>query len=169
MANSKAKSVAVDPVGDALKQLKLRHLTCALDVARLGSVREAADALCVTESAVSKTLRELEEHLGVRLFERSTKGMLLTQAGRQFMNYAHSALHMLQTGVTLASGGSNAPRVAIRVGAMAVVAATFLPDVMRRFLEIDAGSRIEIASGSGESLLERLRAGSLDVVLSTLR
>jgi LysR family pca operon transcriptional activator len=154
-----------DLVGDALKHLKLRHLTCALDVARLGSVREAADALCVTESAVSKTLRELEEQLGVRLFERSSKGMLLTQAGRQFMNYAHSALNTLQTGVTLASGRPMGPPIAIRLGAMAVVSATFLPEVVRRFLETNGDSLVEIASGSGELLLERLRAGYVELVL----
>ena len=95
-------STTVDAVADTLKHLKLRHLSCALDVARTGSVRAAAAALCVTESAVSKTLRELEEQLGVRLFERSKKGMTLTETGRQFTNYAHSALDALHTGVALA-------------------------------------------------------------------
>ena len=153
-----------DPAADVLKHLKLRHLSCALDVARLGSVKDAADALCVTESAVSKTLRELEEHLGLRLFERSAKGMLPTQAGRQFLNYAHSALNTLQAGVTLASGRSSG-QISIRIGAMAVVSATFLPEVVYRFLPSAGDCRVEIASGSGELLLQRLRAGDIDLVL----
>ncbi len=159
------RAPAADSVAEVLKHLKLRHLTCALDVARLGSVRAAADALCVTESAVSKTLRELEEQLGLRLFERTPQGMLLTEAGRQFTNYAHSALSTLQTGVSLACGERTGPAVAIRIGAMSVVSATFLPEVACRFVEASGECLVEIATGSGELLLSRLRAGDIELVL----
>jgi LysR family pca operon transcriptional activator len=159
------RAPAADFVAHVLKQLKLRHLSCALDIARLGSVKEAAEALCVSESAVSKTLRELEEQLGVRLFERSAKGMLPTASGRQFINYAHSALNTLQAGVAVASGRSADPARAIRIGAMAVVSATFLPGIVSRFLVTEGDTRVEIASGSGEILLSRLRAGDVDLVL----
>ncbi|MBS0320019.1 MAG: LysR family transcriptional regulator [Proteobacteria bacterium] len=159
------RETRVDPVSDVLKHLKLRHLTVALDVARLGSVRAAADVLCVTESAVSKTLRELEEQLGVRLFERTKDGMLLTEAGRRFSDYAHSALATLQTGLSIAGGERQGPRVTLRIGAMTVVTATFLPEVVRRFVEDLEGCLVEIASGTGDQLLHRLRAGEVDVVL----
>jgi LysR family pca operon transcriptional activator len=156
---------AVDAVADTLKHLKLRHLSCALDVARTGSVRAAAAALCVTESAVSKTLRELEEQLGVRLFERSKKGMTLTEAGRQFTNYAHSALDALHTGVALASGERTEPATVIKIAAMTVVSSAFLPELVRRFLATHADSVVEITSGSGTLLLERLRSGAVELVL----
>jgi LysR family pca operon transcriptional activator len=159
---------AGDAVAETLKHLKLRHLTCALDVARTGSVRGAADALCVTESAVSKTLRELEEQLGVRLFERSKKGMSLTEAGRQFTNYAHSALDALHTGVSMASGEHTGPAVVIRIAAMTVVSVAFLPEVVRRFLAANSDSLVEITSGPGALLLERLRSGDVDLVLGRL-
>jgi len=162
--NAKRTPLA-DPVAEVLKHLKLRHLTCALDVARLGSVRAAADALFITESAVSKTLRELEEQLGLRLFERTPQGMLLTEAGRQFTNYAHSALNALQTGVSIAFGERTGPPIAIRIGAMTVVSATFLPEVVRHYLAESGDCLVEIASGSGELLLQRLRAGYVDLVL----
>ncbi len=156
---------AADAAIDTLKHLKLRHLSCALDVARTGSVRAAADALCVTESAVSKTLRELEEQLGVRLFERSRKGMTLTEAGRQFTNYAHSALDALQTGVALVSGERSEPTAVIKIAAMTVVSAAFLPEVVRRFLDTNRDCLVEITSGSGALLLERLRTGHVELVL----
>jgi LysR family pca operon transcriptional activator len=159
------RTPAVDPVAEVLKHLKLRHLTCALDVARLGSVRAAAQSLCVTESAVSKTLRELEEQLGVRLFERTPQGMLLTEAGRQFTSYAHTALHSLHTGVSLASGEASGPAVVIRIGAMSVASATFLPDVVQRFVGASGECLVEIATGSGELLLSRLRGGDIELVV----
>lgn len=152
-------------VSDTLKHLKLRHLSCALDVARTGSVRAAAAALCVTESAVSKTLRELEEHLGVRLFERSAKGMVLTDAGRRFTHYAHSALDALETGVSLASGEQAEPATVVRIGAMTVVSAAFLPELVRRFLDAQPDTLVEIATGSAPHLLERLRTGHVALVL----
>lgn len=154
-----------DPVADTLKHLKLRHLGCALEVARTGSVRGAADALFVTESAISKTLRELEESLGVRLFERTKKGMTLTEAGRQFATYAQTALDALHTGVSVASGARVLPPTVIRIAAMTVVSASFLPDLVRRFLASYPDSLVEIVAGSGTALLERLRRAEVEIVL----
>jgi LysR family transcriptional regulator, pca operon transcriptional activator len=156
---------ASDAAANTVKHLKLRHLSCALDVARTGSVSAAAQALCVTESAVSKTLRELEEQLGVRLFERSRKGMALTESGRQFTNYAHSALEALHTGVAVASGQRIEPATVLKIAAMTVVSVTFLPELVRRFLAANRDSLVEISSGSGALLLERLREGNVELVL----
>jgi len=155
----------VEATAGNLKHLKLRHLSCALDIARMGSVRAAADVLCVTESAISKTLRELEEQLGVRLFSRSKNGMLLTEAGKQFTSYANSALEAIHTGFSIARGEGIGPATVIKVGAMAAVSATFLPDVVRRFLGAANESLVEIASGSSVMLLERLRAGYMELIL----
>jgi LysR family pca operon transcriptional activator len=159
------RSNSTGALADPLKHLKLRHLTSALDVARTGSVRATADALCVTESAVSKTLRELQDLLGVQLFERSKTGMALTESGKRFTDYAHTALEALRSGVALASGASAGPATVIRIAAMTVVSAAFLPEVVRRFVLANNDSLVEISSGSGSSLLERLRAGDVDLVL----
>ena len=56
-------------------RMKIRHLQCFMEVARLGHVGRAAEQLAVTQPAVSKTLRELEEFLNVRLFTRGPKGL----------------------------------------------------------------------------------------------
>ena len=54
-----------------------RHIRCFLEVARLSSVGQAATALAISQPAVSKTLRELEDRLGRRLFERSGRRLRL--------------------------------------------------------------------------------------------
>lgn len=71
-------------------RIKIRHLQCFLETARLRHVGRAADRLCVTQPAVSKTLRELEDILAVRLFERSGRGLALTSVGRLFQEHAQT-------------------------------------------------------------------------------
>ena len=66
-------------------RIKFRHLTCFLEVARQRSVVKAADTLSITQPAVSKTIRELEEHLDARLFDRSKRGVTLTDFGKVFL------------------------------------------------------------------------------------
>ena len=66
------------PLTSALARLQLRHLHCFLAVARLGSLRRAAETLSITQPAVTKTVAELEDILGVRLFHRGRRGAVLT-------------------------------------------------------------------------------------------
>ncbi len=157
--------VARDPIVEVFKHLKLRHLTCALEVARLGSLRAVADSFHITESAVSKTIRELETHLGTRLFERSKHGMALTDSGREFASYAEGAIRTLQLGVANATGGRLTRTPRIRIGAMAVVSATFLPEVIHRFTSAHGACLIEIVGGPGDELLAGVRAGDIDILL----
>ena len=66
-------------------RIKYRHLVCFLEMARQGSLARAADVLAVSQPAMSKTLKELEELLTVSLFVRSKSGIRLTEAGVAFL------------------------------------------------------------------------------------
>lgn len=66
-------------------RIKYRHLLCFLEIARQGSLARAADILSISQPAISKTLKELEDLLEARLFERSRQGVELTPAGTRFM------------------------------------------------------------------------------------
>ncbi|WP_081610837.1 LysR family transcriptional regulator [Thioalkalivibrio sp. ALJ7] len=68
--------------------LELRHLRAVCEIVRLGSVTAAADSLCVTQSALSHQLRQLEERLGVTLFERRTRPVRLSAAGERLLQAA---------------------------------------------------------------------------------
>jgi len=81
------------------RRVKIRHLQCFLEVARNRSIMRAADSLAITQPAVSKTIRELEETLDVRLFDRSKKGVTPTKYGELFLRYAGASLTALQQGV----------------------------------------------------------------------
>lgn len=76
--------------------LKLEHFEYMRTVARLGSIRKAAEALYVSQPYLSHCLRELEEELGVRLMERSFQGILLTGPGEEFVRYAEEIQTVLE-------------------------------------------------------------------------
>ncbi len=76
-----------------------RSITLFIKTAELGSLRQAAAAQGVTPQAASQALAQLEQHLGVRLFHRTTRSMSLTDEGRQFLESAQPALYGLERAV----------------------------------------------------------------------
>ena len=111
-------------------RMKIRHLQCFLEVARLGHVGRAADQLAVTQPAVSKTLRELEEMLAVRLFARGPRGLTLTAFGELFQHYAATGVVALQQAIDSVAQGRMRGDTIVRVGALPTVAARVMPEAV---------------------------------------
>ena len=81
----------------------LRQLRAFVAVARTGSFTLAAESLFITQSALSGLIKELEQALGLRLFDRSTRRVSLTAAGREFLASAESVLqHLRLAGIAAA-------------------------------------------------------------------
>lgn len=72
--------------------MNITQLKYVLEIARSASMREAASRLYVSQPALSASIRELEEELGILIFERTNKGISLTKAGREFLVYAKKAV-----------------------------------------------------------------------------
>ena len=72
--------------------MNITQLKYVLEIAGASSMREAAAKLYVTQPALSASVRELEEELGILIFERTNKGVSLTGAGREFLVYAKKAV-----------------------------------------------------------------------------
>ena len=72
--------------------MNINQLKYVIEVAASSSMREAATKLFVTQPALSESIRELEDELGILIFERTNKGSSVTEAGREFLNYAKSAV-----------------------------------------------------------------------------
>lgn len=146
-------------------RIKIRHLQCFLETARLRHVGRAADRLCVTQPAVSKTLRELEDILGVRLFERSGRGLALTSAGRLFQEYAHTGLTSLEQAIDSVSLGRVPGGTVIRIGALPTVAARLIPHAVEQLLKDRRDALVRLLAGHNRYLYERLRSQELDIVV----
>lgn len=147
--------------------MKFRHFRCFVEVARLGSLNRAAESLAITQPAVSKTLRELEEILGVPLFERTRRGVRLTEQGNVFRRHADAVLNALRRGLdsvdALRTGGGF-----VTVGVLPTVAARLMPETVRRFIEVQPAQTVRVISGTNPVLIERLRQGELDMVVGRL-
>lgn len=75
--------------------MNLHQIRCALEVSRVGSITRAAENLYISQPNLSRTIKELEQELGVRLFHRSTQGMRPTLQAAQFFRYAQNILQQM--------------------------------------------------------------------------
>lgn len=148
-------------------RIKLRHLHCFLEVARQGSIQRAADELAISQPAVSKTLRELEELLGNVLFERGRQGAVPTEAGTAFLHVVGPSMQALRRGIeNLRSDEFKAGE--LRLGVLSSVETWLMPEVIGRLHRQHQGLRISVQNGPAAYLLGLLRGGELDLVAGRL-
>ncbi|MCR6500628.1 pca operon transcription factor PcaQ [Shinella sp. CPCC 101442] len=149
-------------------RIKVRHLQTFVEVARQKSVMKAAGLLHVSQPAVTKTIRELEEVLGVAVFERDGRGIRITRYGEVFLKHAGAALAALRNGLDSVSQARAGAAPPVRIGALPTVSTRIMPGAMRLFLGEETGARVKIVTGENAVLLEQLRVGDLDLVIGRL-
>lgn len=149
-------------------RVKFRHLQTFLEVARQRSVGKAADALAITQPAVSRTLRELEDILGVALFDKEGRGIRLSHLGEIFLRHAAESLAAVRRGLDSVALAQRTEGPPVRIGTLPTASATFMPDAVAQFLAAGTGSQVTIVSGDNKVLLDGLRTGDLDMVVGRL-
>jgi LysR family pca operon transcriptional activator len=147
-------------------RIKIRHIACFLEVARLRSVVNAAQALNISQPAATKTVQELEEVLGAALFDRSRRRLALTAFGDVFYRYAASSIASLRQGIDAAQGAQET--AVIKIGAQPSVSARILPEAVRNYSSAEAGINTRIITGPNEYLLSLLRTGDVDLVIGRM-
>ena len=75
--------------------MNVLHMKYAVEVARLGSLNKAAESLLIAQPNLSRSVKELEAELGIAIFTRSAKGMVLTPEGEEFIGYANEILKQI--------------------------------------------------------------------------
>jgi LysR family pca operon transcriptional activator len=148
-------------------RIKFRHLVCFLEVARQGTLARAADKLAVSQPAISKTLKELEELLGATLFDRSKTGVSLTEAGVAFMRYAGPCVQALRDGVNSLRSGEHESGT-VRLGVLSTVESLLVPEVVRRLHERHPALVASVVTGPSAYLLSQLHVGELDLVVGRM-
>lgn len=137
-----------------------------LTIYETGNIHEAADEIGLTQPAVTMSLRQLEGDLGTKLFERTTKGVTPTEAGRIYYRHActlrQSALYAAQEIEKSVSGRSGT----LRIGAGVAWATTVIPgvliDIEKKFPDLS----INLVTGVGDQLATLFETGKLDVYLA---
>ena len=113
--------------------MTLRHLEIFRAVCTQESVTQAAERLNMTQPAVSMAIRELETFYGVRLFERMTRRLYITEAGRSLLQYADTVLSQFQESVQVLRQGGTRGRC--RFGMTVTIGETWLPAILTRLKE----------------------------------
>ncbi len=148
--------------------IKFRHLQIFIEVARQKSVGRAADILAISQPAVTKTIRELEEILGVKLFEKEGRGIKLGRIGEVFLRNAGASVASVLQGVDSVNQALLHSAPPVRIGALPTVSARIMPDAIKLYLRENVGSEIKIVTGENAVLLEQLRSAELDLVVGRL-
>ena len=147
--------------------VQVRHIRYVIAAADHGSFRRAAAALGVQESAVSRRVRDLEDRLGAPLFTRSTGGVQLTQAGKQFVQRGRKALSQIglaRAEVTAIGRGEDGE---IRVGIFSSLASGFLSDLFQAFGQRHKSVKLLFTDGNPAEHVAAVRRHQLDVAFLT--
>lgn len=147
--------------------IELRHLRYAVAAAHYGSFRRAAEALGVKQSSLSRRIRQMEDRLGVAVFERSNSGVRLTTAGTEILRASRHLVEGLDRMMASAKAAGRGEAGRLAIGFYTSLSAgnlraSFLEHA-RRFPEVE----IRMVEGARASLFAGLEHGTLDVAIVT--
>ncbi|EEH9651507.1 LysR family transcriptional regulator, partial [Salmonella enterica] len=145
------------------QRIRLRHLHTFVAVAQQGTLGRAAETLNLSQPALSKTLNELEQLTGTRLFERGRLGAQLTVPGEQFLTHAVKVLDALNTAGQALNRKEDASGDVVRVGALPTAALGILPAAIGRFHQQQKSTSLQVATMNNTMLLAGLKSGEIDL------
>ena len=137
------------------------------EVARMGNISAAAQNLFISQSAVSQSIKQLEEQLQVRLFSRSTKGVYLTSEGKLLQEYISHALGLIQSGEEKLAQSRQLLTGELIIGASDTVTKTYLLSRLEAFHRDYPDIRIRILNGTSHMVLNYLHAGQVDIAFAS--
>lgn len=146
-------------------RLKLRDLHVLAVLGEAGSMAAAADRLALSQSAVSKVVSELERSLGAQLVERSSRGVVLTDAGRILVARGRVIFDEVEQGLAEIQALSDPARGLVRIGTTEPMASVVAETVARLDAPYPA-LRFHVAISDTDTLIDALRRRELDVVLT---
>jgi DNA-binding transcriptional LysR family regulator len=146
----------------------LRHFRLLDALGEMRNVHRAAESLCITQSAATKTLAEIEGILGVPLFERTRRGVLPTESGRILIERARRVLCELELTREDLDGIIRGHAGLVRIGAFSLAAVGLVPKTIKRMEQMGPRIRILLQEAPPAVLLSALRRGELDLVVGRI-
>lgn len=145
------------------QRIRLRHLHTFVAVAQQGTLGRAAETLNLSQPALSKTLNELEQLTGTRLFERGRLGAQLTLVGEQFLTHAVKVLDALNSAGQALNRKEGLNNDIVRIGALPTAALGILPTVIGQFHKQQKDITLQVATMNNTMLLAGLKSGEIDI------
>lgn len=142
------------------------QLKTLIHVAELGSLSKASDRLHIAQPALSRQIRQLEKELGVYLFERHGRGMVITDAGNEVLQHATRIMDELEAIRSSVSGGQACLRGAVAIGTTPTIAEIATVPLVTRIREAHPELSIRISSAFSGYLVDWLQRGELELAIS---
>jgi DNA-binding transcriptional LysR family regulator len=143
----------------------LRQLQFFVAAAEAGSVSGAARALSISQSSVTEAVRALEDDLGVTLFDRQARGLLITHKGSAFLRHARQILADVATARTAFRDEAETATGRLSLGVTSLVAGYVLSDILSRFRRAFPQVELNVIEDNGDYLQHLLIGGELDVAV----
>lgn len=148
--------------------MTLTELKYIVAVAEARHFGQAAERCFVSQPSLSASVKNLEEELGVKLFERGKRGVFLTDAGEQIVAQARRALEEAERVKTVAHQGRDPLKGVLRLGIIHTVAPYLLPDLVAALRRLAPEMPLDVEENTTANLDRMLRAGELDAVILAL-
>ncbi len=145
----------------------LRQFAAFLRVARLGSFARAAEALGMSQPALSQSISQMEGLLGTRLFDRTTRSVRLTPEGVLLVPHAEAIIASVEDAVSAVRRQGAALRPRISVGTLPTHATVFLADILRLFRQRYPAAEVTVTDGTSDVLYAGIEAGHIDLALAS--
>lgn len=143
--------------------MELRQLATFIRVAQFKSFSRAAESLGYSQSAVTVQVRQLEEELGTRLFDRMGKRIALTDTGERFFSHACDVISQVNQ-ARLSVVSTAELRGTLHIGTIESLACLKLPAVLHLYRKYNPKVSIRVTVGEPEELIERMERGELDMI-----
>ena len=146
----------------------LRQLQYFVAVAEHGSISRAAHSLAISQSAVTESVKFLEEDLGVKLFDRHSRGLSITHKGHQFLRHATSILSEVSGARRALGQEAEAIRGRLQLGVTSLMAGYVMSDLLARYRRANPQVEVSAIEDNGEYLEHLLIGGELDVAVMVI-
>lgn len=150
-------------------ELDERQLRAFLAVAETGSLGRAAALVHLTQPSLSRMIQGMEQRLGHRLFDRQSKGMVLTAAGETLMPHARLLAFEMQATRDQLDALRGLRRGVVRIGAVAAVMRTLVTQAVGALLEAHPDLSVQMVEGTDGDLLNALLDRKVDLVVTASR
>ncbi|WPC76155.1 LysR family transcriptional regulator [Vibrio porteresiae] len=145
-----------------------RQLDAFLKVAELESFTEAAELLHLTQPSLSSQIRQLEHTLRIKLFERTTRKVVLTEAGQTFLPAAERTLHRLNSALKDMHNLADGQTGRVSFAALLTVGASLIPAAMAQFQQRYPSITLEYIEESDDPIYKQVQSGDIDFGISAL-
>lgn len=137
-------------------------------VANNGNITKASEELNISQPAISKSIKNLEEQLGGQLFIRTKRGVILTEEGKEFYNYIKQAIEYINNAENKFTDLINLETGSIKIGISTTLTKEFLLPYLEKFHSLYPNIDIQIATDLTKELFFKLKNGLIDIIILNL-